>query len=57
MAENFTADFGCDFKEAVCVDAARVYDSCSDKDCLKDLRVLFPEAIQRSIIDIATSKI
>ena len=55
MAENFTADFGSDFKEAVCVDAARVYDSCSDKDCLRDLRVLFPEAIQRSIIDIATS--
>ena len=55
MAENYTADFGCDFKEAVCIDAARVYDSCSDKDCLRDLRVLFPEAIQRSIIDIATS--
>lgn len=56
MAENMAADFGtCDFKEAVCVDAGRIYDSCSDKDCLSDLRVLFPEAIQRSIIDIATS--
>jgi hypothetical protein len=56
MAENMTADFGtCDFKEAVCIDAGRIYDSCSDKDCLSDLRVLFPEAIQRSVIDIATS--
>ncbi|MDR1630996.1 MAG: hypothetical protein LBS36_12425 [Oscillospiraceae bacterium] len=29
--------------EAVCVDVARVYDSCADKDCLADLRVYFPE--------------
>lgn len=29
------------FKEAVCIDAMRVYDSCSDKDCLEDLRVYF----------------
>ena len=25
------------FKEAVCIDAERIYDSCSDKDCLEDL--------------------
>ena len=25
--------------EAVCIDTARVYDSCADKDCLSDLRV------------------
>ncbi len=31
---------GC-FKEAVCIDAKRVYDSCSAKDCLEDLRVYF----------------
>ena len=50
------ADMNCnDFKEAVCIDAGRVYDSCSDKDCLTDLLVLFPEAIQRSIIDAATA--
>ena len=24
------------FKEAVCIDAMRVYDSCSDKDCLEE---------------------
>ena len=25
------------FKEAVCIDAGRVYDSCCDRDCLEDL--------------------
>lgn len=29
------------FKEAVCVDAGRVYDSCCDRDCLEDLRCFF----------------
>ena len=24
----------------------RIYDSCSDKDCLEDLRVLFPASVQ-----------
>lgn len=34
-----------DFKEAVCVDAGRVYDSCCDRDCLEDLRCFFtPDA-------------
>ena len=34
-----------DFKEAVCIDAGRVYDSCCDRDCLEDLRCYFtPEA-------------
>ena len=40
------------FKEAVCIDAMRVYDSCSDKDCLEDLRVLFPAARQ-ALVDSA----
>ncbi len=43
---------GC--KEAVCVDAGRVYDSCSDKDCLEDLRVYFSERDQM-IVDHAVS--
>lgn len=30
-----------DFKEAVCIDAGRVFDSCCQKDCLEDLRVFF----------------
>ncbi len=33
---------GCgDFREAVCIDAGRVYDSCCDRDCLEDLRCYF----------------
>lgn len=42
------ADVGC-FKEAVCVDAYRVYDSCADKDCLEDLKVYFTDAGQNVI--------
>jgi hypothetical protein len=37
------------FKEAVCIDTARVYDSCSDKDCLEDLRVYFSDPDQRIV--------
>ncbi len=40
MAENNRN--GADtFKEAVCIDAGRVYDSCCDRDCLEDLRCYF----------------
>ena len=35
-----------DFKEAVCIDAGRVYDSCCDRDCLEDLRCFFPHETQ-----------
>lgn len=55
MAENTAGEFCTAFKEAVCIDAGRIYDSCSDKDCLTDLRVLFPEAVQRSVVDTAAS--
>lgn len=37
------------FKEAVCIDAGRVYDSCCDRDCLEDLRVYFSECAQQTI--------
>ena len=40
--------------EAVCIDAMRVYDSCSDKDCINDLQVFFTEAYQE-IIDTAVN--
>ena len=40
------------FKEAVCIDAGRVYDSCCDRDCLEDLRCYFT-AEGQSIIDQA----
>lgn len=47
---------GC-FKEAVCIDAFRVYDSCADKDCLEDLRVYFTEAGQHIIDQACTVRI
>ena len=53
MPDNkYSHDHGC--KEAVCIDAGRVYDSCSDKDCLEDLRVYFTER-EQMIIDRSTS--
>ncbi len=44
------------FKEAVCIDAGRVYDSCSDKDCLEDLQVYFTEQEQAKIDRALTVK-
>ncbi len=40
-------------KEAVCIGANRIYDSCSDKSCLTDLQVQFTETTQ-TVIDAAT---
>ena len=40
MTENFST-FSCQdnqFKESVCIDAYRVYDSCADKDCLENVK-------------------
>ena len=42
------------FKEAVCINAGRIYDSCSDKDCLEDLQVYFTP-LNQSIIDNSTA--
>ncbi len=55
MAENklTNADTSC-FKEAVCIDAGRVYDSCCDRDCLEDLRCYFTAEAQ-SLVDGAMS--
>lgn len=44
------------FKEAVCINAGRVYDSCSDKDCLEDLQVLFTDQAQPTITDALSVK-
>lgn len=41
-------------KEAVCIDTNRIYDSCADKDCLADLRVMFTDSAQ-CVIDKASS--
>ncbi len=40
------ADLGtnpCGFKEAVTIEAQRIFDSCSDRDCLEDLEVSFED--------------
>lgn len=42
------------FKEAVCIDTSRIYDSCCDRDCLSDLRVHFTDRAQ-NIINCAKS--
>lgn len=57
MAENDTVstpETQNTLKEAVCIDAMRIYDSCSDKDCLEDIRVLFPACVQ-PLVDCATN--
>ena len=42
MSETNNCEIGTgNFKEAVCIDAGRVYDSCCDRDCLEDLRCFF----------------
>ena len=45
---NFKAGSSC-FKDAVCIEADRIYDSCSDKDCLEDLQCFFTDEDQRII--------
>lgn len=44
---------GC-FREAVCIDTRRIYDSCSDKDCISDAHVYFCDA-EQAVIDQAVS--
>ena len=48
-ARNTTCDTCSKTPEPVCIDVMRVYDSCSDKDCLKDLRVYFTDYNQQLI--------
>lgn len=38
----------CKIKEAVCIQVEKIYDSCKEKDCIEDARVLFkdPDRIQ-----------
>ena len=40
------------FREAVCINTKRIYDSCGDKDCIKDLQVMFTSCGQQ-VIDCA----
>ena len=41
-------------QEAVCIDTARVYDSCADKDCIANLRVYFNATDQETVRTAAT---
>lgn len=49
MEKNRPFDF-----EPICMDVARIYDSCGAKDCLRNLTVFFT-AQNQAIIDTATS--
>lgn len=45
------------FKEAVCIDAGRVYDSCCDRDCLTDLRCYFSPEDQQLVQNAVSVRI
>lgn len=45
------------FKEAVCIDAGRVYDSCCDRDCLENLSLMFTPHDREIIADATNVKI
>ncbi|MBQ9375533.1 MAG: hypothetical protein IJU04_04250 [Ruminococcus sp.] len=42
------------FKEAVCIETMRVFDSCSAQDCLEDLEVTFAEPAMQEMINEAS---
>lgn len=52
MADNNLSENN--FRDAVCIDAGRVYDSCCDRDCIEDLKCHFSSEGQ-NIIDRAIS--
>ena len=61
MAENDCLPGGggteVEWKDAVCADIQRVYDSCSDKDCIEDIRVLFPPDRQPLVDSAASARV
>ncbi len=52
MAEFSTNPYG--FKEAVTIEAERIFDSCSDRDCLEDLEVVFADPASAELVNEAT---
>lgn len=42
------------YRDEVCANIQKIYDTCKDKDCLADMRVYFPDDVQ-SIIDSSIS--
>lgn len=57
MAENNNGYENSGFREAVCIDAGRVFDSCCDRDCLEDLRVYFCEEGQALVAEATNIKV
>ncbi len=51
MAEFANNPYG--FKEAVTIQAERVFDSCSDRDCLEDLEVVFTDFESNRLVNEA----
>ena len=49
MAEFANNPYG--FKEAVTIQAERIFDSCSDRDCLEDLEVVFPDFESNQLVN------
>ena len=56
MSDNLT-ETAANSSAPVCIDARRVYDSCSDKDCLSDLFVYVSEESQTLIDDSVNVRI
>lgn len=52
-----TCNVSSEFREACCIDAGRVYDSCCDRDCLEDLRCFFTADAQDKIGKAASVKL
>lgn len=55
MSETINRQNG-SFKEAVCIDAMRIYDSCSAQDCLEDVEFSFGEEDQELLNEAAYIK-
>lgn len=56
---NLSSQAGCvgnAFKEAVSINAGRIYDSCSDKDCIDHLQVFFTDTMQAKIDEASSVK-
>ncbi len=47
----------CDFASPVCINANQIYDSCRDRDCVKDSRVYLTESGQELISDAINVKL
>ncbi len=53
-ADNNAASASGAFREAVCIDTRRIYDACSDRDCLSGLQIAFSSSAQ-PVVDEASA--